>query len=335
MLVNQETDIPWADKVYAIPFQKSLLSVINIKAIFQSKALLERERYNLISTNTTLTGLIVRAAVRLMGKRRPMVCHIAHGYLFNLSDGLKKWLYLLPEIIVAPITDRLLVMNQEDWKIAEKYHLYQEKLCYTDGMGVHSEKGKLISLEEKKMLRKQAGYSDSQFLFVYLAEFSKRKNQAGLIQAFAYMGKKDACLLLGGEGQTKASCQQLARDLGVEEQIRFLGYVTDVTELYQICDCVVSSSRIEGLPFHMIEAEGCGLPVVATDIKGHRELVKEGYNGYLCKDLKELSCNMRIISELPEQKRQEMGIRSRKRFEKCTLDEVKADILKFYGFSTL
>lgn len=331
VLVNESAQIPWADQVHIIPFQKQLLSPINIKAIFQARVLLRKERFDVISTNTTLAGLIVRAAVRLMGKKRPQVCHLVHGYLFGYSDGWKKWIYLMPELIVAPITDKLLVMNHEDQEIAQKYHLYRKKLYYVHGMGVDPERGKIVDRQKKIEMRTLRGYRQDQFLFVYLAEFSKRKNQSELIQAFSLLNRENVLLLLGGEGKTKETCQQLVHKLHLEEKIHFLGYVTDVTSLYQICDCVVSSSKIEGLPFHIMEAEGCGLPIIASDIKGHRELVREGYNGYLYQDKMELTQKMEMVAGLPEQILWKMGMRSKEQVSSCTLDQVKGKILDFYA----
>ena len=60
----------------------------------------------------------------------------------------------------------------------------------------------------------------------------------------------------------------------MEDRIHFLGYVQNMEDLYPICDVAVSSSKTEGLPFNVMEAMACGLPVLISDIKGHRDLVE-------------------------------------------------------------
>lgn len=88
-------------------------------------------------------------------------------------------------------------------------------------------------------------------------------------------------LLLAGTGALEEECKELAKLLHMETQVQFLGYVDRMGELYPLCDVSATSSRIEGLPFNVMESMACGLPVVASDIKGHRELVLPGKTGFL------------------------------------------------------
>jgi glycosyltransferase EpsD len=278
--VNENVPIKFADKVFALSFYKNLLSFRNIKAIFQAKKLLDNNNYEKVITNTTLAGVIVRAAALLM-KNRPKICHIVHGYIFNADSGIKKYFYLIPEKITAKVSDVVMVMNQEDYEMAKKYKLYKDKLYYIDGMGVDPSRFKLVSPEEKIEYKKKLGFSDKDFLFVYVAEFSKRKNQKMLIKAFSKCNLENAHLLLAGDGKMLEQCKRLSKKLNQEGRIHFLGYVDDVPSLYCACDCAVSTSKAEGLPFNIIEAMGCGLPVVASDVKGHRELIENKVNGFL------------------------------------------------------
>ncbi|MCL2069146.1 MAG: glycosyltransferase, partial [Oscillospiraceae bacterium] len=75
--------------------------------------------------------------------------------------------------------------------------------------------------------------------------------------------------------------QKLADRLGVTGHVRFLGHEEDISKLYAQADVLVSSSRCEGLPFCVMEALYFGLPVIASDIKGHRDLIEHAYNGLL------------------------------------------------------
>lgn len=280
--VNENVPIKFADKVFALSFYKNLLSFRNIKAIFQAKKLLDNNNYEKVITNTTLAGVIVRAAALLM-KNRPKIYHIVHGYIFNDDSGIKKHFYLIPEKITAKVSDVVMVMNQEDYEMAKKYKLYKDKLYYIDGMGVDPSRFKLVTSEEKVAYKRKLGFSEEDFLFVYVAEFSKRKNQKMLIKAFSECNLENSHLLLAGDGKMLDYCKRLAQKLDKKGRIHFLGYVNDVTSLYCACDCAVSTSKAEGLPFNIIEALGCGLPVIASDIKGHRELVENEENGLLFK----------------------------------------------------
>lgn len=297
--VDKSEPIQYVDKVIAIPFCKKFFSFHNIKAIFEVKDLLKEEKFDFISTHTTLASAVVRAAVMQLHCDRPEVFNTVHGYLFNESDGLKKWKYLLPEKICASVTDVLMVMNHEDYDIAEKHKLYRGRLYYIDGMGIDLSKFTSVSQDERSALKKKQGFSEHDFLFVYAAEFSKRKNQSLLIRAFANICTKipNTKLLLAGDGLLLEECKTLAKELHVQNQVQFLGYVEDMRKLYAICDICVTTSCIEGLPFNVMEAMACGLPVIASDIKGHRELVEAGKTGLLFENgnQKELEEKLKLL----------------------------------------
>lgn len=269
-------DIPCADHQVEVPFHKKLFSPKNVQAIFQLRKLLMEENFTCISTHTTLASAVVRAAVLLMPKKkRPKVYCVCHGYLFGEGDGLKKWLYLLPEKICAPVTDVLMVMNREDEAIAKKHYLAGGRLAFIHGMGLDLGRFPQVTPEDREEGRRELGFGPDEFLFVYAAEFSGRKNQPLLLRAFAKAIEKNPRLrlLLAGTGATLEECRALAEELQLGEKVRFLGYVEEMARLYPLCDAAVSSSRIEGLPFNIMEAMACGLPVIASRVKGHTDLL--------------------------------------------------------------
>lgn len=279
---DKQTDVPYADRVVALPFAKNILSFKNIKAVFLARKLLKRENFELLSTHTSLASAVVRAAALLLHKRPKIVCTV-HGYLFEEDSGLKKWIYLIPEKLCARVTDLLMVMNREDYEIAVKHRLCSGRIVCIDGMGIRLERFAPAQDGEKEQIRHEYHIPETDFVFVYAAEFSKRKNQAFLIRAFAEICRKypQMRLILAGKGALQEDCRELARQLGVQDSICFPGHIADIGHLYTACDVCVSSSRIEGLPFNIMEAMACGLPVIASDIKGHRELVAEGETGWL------------------------------------------------------
>lgn len=268
------------------PFRKRFSSPRNLLAIWRVRRLLVREGFDLLSVHTTLAAAVVRAAVALLPKgRRPRVCSICHGYLFGEGDGLKKWAYLLPEKLCAPVTDLLLTMNREDEATGKRHQLAGE-IAFIDGMGLDLQRYRPLPPAERRAGRMAMGYGEEAFLFLGVGEFSKRKNQALLIRAFAKALPQlpDARLLLAGKGALLEDCRLLVRQLGLGTRVVFLGHVREMERLYPLCDALVSASRIEGLPFNLLEALSCGLPVLVSDIKGHRELVRDRENGLLCGD---------------------------------------------------
>lgn len=91
----------------------------------------------------------------------------------------------------------------------------------------------------------------------------------------------DAKLLLLGQGELMSEYQVDVKRKGMQEYVTFLGYRSDVNKICALSDVLVSASYQEGLPMNMIEAMAVGIPVVCSDIRGQRDLIKDGKNGYL------------------------------------------------------
>jgi glycosyltransferase involved in cell wall biosynthesis len=106
----------------------------------------------------------------------------------------------------------------------------------------------------------------------------KRQRQAIDVIANANF---DVDLLILGEGTLKTNLQSLATELNVADQVHITGHVPEIYPYYAVSDVFVSPSRGEGLPITLLEAMASELPVVATDIPGIREVVKDGQTGYL------------------------------------------------------
>ena len=158
-------------------------------------------------------------------------------------------------------------MNMEDYELAKKYKLYKDELHLIDGIGISDKRFYIPSTEESAKIRDSMGIEVNEIVFTYAAEFSKRKNQKLLIRAFSKCGFDNGLLLLAGDGSELDYCKNLAVKLKIENKVRFLGFVEDIPRLYSASDIIVSTSLSEGMPFNILEAMGCGLPVIASNIK--------------------------------------------------------------------
>lgn len=135
----------------------------------------------------------------------------------------------------------------------------------------------------KTNLRSKLAFCESDFIIVYIAEFIPRKNHEFLLRSIGELRKKipELKILLAGSGALLKKMKHLAVDLEIDGIVKFLGYRKDVADLCHAGDVYVSVSFQEGLPVSVIEAMSCGLPVVASDIRGHRDCVEDGENGFL------------------------------------------------------
>lgn len=292
-------EIPEAGRSIHVPFEKSLSSPKNWAAL----RLLRREigawGYEAVSCHTSLAAFFARMAV--MGlPRRPLVINTAHGYLFDDSTPAKRRLLLATaERVAAPVTDLLMTMNRWDTQYALKHRL-GKRIVEIPGMGVDF--GRLRKGDEgaRTALRQKLGFQEEDVLFIFAAEFSKRKNQETLLRALAQLPDQVG-LLLPGDGDLREDCIALAGQLGLGRRVVFPGQVADMAPWYAAADGAISSSSIEGLPFNIMEAMYFGLPIVATKAKGHTDLLRDGESGLLfpCGDSAACAAQITRLLESP------------------------------------
>jgi glycosyltransferase involved in cell wall biosynthesis len=113
-----------------------------------------------------------------------------------------------------------------------------------------------------------------------VARFIEGKDHDLLLRAFARIPKGPR-LRLVGDGPTRATVESLAHELGIQEQVDFLGNRDDVASLLATSDVFVLASRSEMLPISILEAMRAGLPVIASDVGGVGEAIAHNENGFL------------------------------------------------------
>ncbi|WP_230500655.1 glycosyltransferase family 4 protein [Sutcliffiella rhizosphaerae] len=281
-------NLPFTDVKYEIPIQRAPFNKGNVKAFQKLKAIIDNDNYSIIHCHTPLGGALTRLAAKETRKSGTKVIYTAHGFHFCKGASALSWLIYYPiEKHLAKFTDCLITINSEDYSIAMERRFQACQIDIVNGVGVNTDHFKPVTEKQRKELRLKMGLRQDEFLLFYAAEFNKNKNQKILIKALANLKDElpKARLLLAGEGSTQEGCRLLARQLGLEDRIDFLGFRKDINQILPACDLAVASSYREGLPVNIMEAMACGLPVIASDNRGHRELVFNDYNGYLIKEM--------------------------------------------------
>ncbi|MBR2465472.1 MAG: exopolysaccharide biosynthesis polyprenyl glycosylphosphotransferase [Clostridia bacterium] len=253
---------------FDVPFEKKFFSKNNTKARKMIKKIVADGAFDVILLNTTLAAFHVRWA--LPKKNRPRVVNFVHGYLFSGDVGFPKSTMLLTlERLVSNKTDEVIVMNKQDLRLAERHHL-APSVRFVRGMGV-SLREEVHTPEE---IREEIGAQDK-FLMCFVGELSGRKNQEFLIRCMPKVKEKieNAALVLVGDGDERERLESLVSQLGLSDSVIFAGRRSDALDFMRACDVYVSASKIEGLPFNIVEALGCERPVVACNVKGHSDVL--------------------------------------------------------------
>jgi len=321
-------EIPWADEVLNLPFEKRMAAPANFKATGLLRGRIKREGYDLLCTHTSLAAFFTRLA--LIGiPQRPKVVNMVHGYLFDEeTTPHKKTVLLAAERLTAPCTDLVLTMNHRDDEIARKYRLGKH-ISFVPGVGVDFSRFDGAA-EDGIRLREELGISKDAFVLLYAAEFSARKSQSTLIYSMKDLPEQ-VVLVLAGDGVLCEQCMKEARALGLERRVLFPGYIKDLSRWYAMADAVAASSRSEGLPFNIMEAMYAGLPVVASRVKGHEDLIEHGVTGLLYPYGDSDACAEQIKVLMGSAERREtLAANARKNVRQYDLEQVLPLVMEAY-----
>lgn len=323
--------LPTCTKVYDIPFDRSPFSRKNISAYKQLKRIIREEKYNIIHCNTPVGGLLTRIAARKERKKGTNVIYTAHGFHFYHGAPIKNWIIYYPiEKCLAKWTDKLVTITNEDYQLAsEKFPC---SVYHVHGVGVKTQKYDSVTIEQAHEIRRKNGW-DKSFLILCTGELNANKNQITLIKAMPDILRENpnVKLLLAGNGPYEENIKSVIRELGLEGQVKLLGYRTDLEWFVKMSDLCVSASIREGLPVNVLEAMYCGKPVVVSDNRGHRELIENGKNGYIveARDVKAFTNRVLELIRNSEE-REKFGETSKKRVQLYTDIHVKEELKLIY-----
>lgn len=272
--------IPCCDHHYVIPFERSPFKKNNLEAYRQLKALLDREHYDIIHCHTPMGSVITRLAAGSARNKGTKVLYTAHGFHFYDGAPLVNWLLYYPvERLLSRRTDLLLTMNGEDHRRAQTFRAKRTEMI--NGVGIDLSRFTEADPDQRAQIRTELGLQEGDTFAFTVGNVIPRKNQAVLIRAVKELRDPSFHLFIAGDGPLEETLRELSRELGVEKQVHLLGFRRDVYRLSSAADLFLFSSRQEGLSVSVMEAMACGLPIVASSIRGNTDLIDPGLGGFL------------------------------------------------------
>lgn len=332
--VATNTDIifHYCDKKIKLPISRMPIKLGNIKAISMLRKIINKEKYDLICTSTPMGSVVARiASIKTRKKNNTKLIYTAHGFHFFKGCSIFNWIIYYPiEKLLMHFTDMLITINKEDYNFALKHFKLDTR--YIEGIGYDNEKFKnSLNVKEKITLRKKLGITKDDYVILYVAELSKRKRQEYLVKVLSKMNLNQTKVLLVGNNILNNKIYKLIKKKKLEDIVKVLGFRNDISNLLDISDLVISVSKQEGLPLNIMEAMSKGKPIIATDCRGNRDLIKNNVNGILVpiKSEKEL---IKKINYLKENKdiANKLSKKSKTNIEKYSIDNILPKYAKIY-----
>ncbi|WP_373132262.1 glycosyltransferase [Clostridium sp. M62/1] len=256
-------------------------SMDTIHAYVQLKEILRHNSFVAIHSHTPIAAAVCRWAAKKYRRKGTNIIYTVHGFFFHRGSSKKSWIiYRSIEWFLARYTDAIITINKEDFKNAKNMHF--KKVYYIPGVGVDTEKFKKCNINRDEY-RKNIGIKKDDFLILAIGELSKRKNHKIILEAISKLSIPNIVFMICGNSMTEANTTDLLKSLAKQYNIdlRLMGLRQDIPQICKCADIGVMPSTREGLGLSGIEMLASGLPIVASNVHGILDYVKDGVNGYL------------------------------------------------------
>ena len=244
-----------------------------------------REKPDILHTHSAKAGILGRLAAGFMRRRRPKVIHTIHGLPFHpYQSRIFNFIYIAAEKLAALFTEGYISVaeNLVFKSLAAGIGKKEQYCTIYSGFAVED----FASARWRKLeSRRRYGFRDDEIIIGKVARLFPLKGHEFLLPAFAAVKKEfpRSRLFLVGDGILRPELEAMAEKLGIREAITFAGLLLprEIPEAIAAMDLLAHVSLREGLPKAVAQALAGGVPVVAFDVDGTREVVVDGVTGFL------------------------------------------------------
>lgn len=268
---------------HQVDFERSPFNKKNLQAYKQLVKIMKDENINLVHCHTPMGAVLARLAAKKCGIKD--VLYTAHGFHFFKGAPIKNWLIYYPvERFLSRYTGTQICINMEDFNNAKKFKAANVE--YIAGVGIDTKGIKEksdIEDKEKNELKKELNLKDTDRILITAGEMIERKNQKFLLEVVKKIKEKENSikLIVCGHGRLEHFLKAKAKELGIENNVIFTGYRTDIYKILGLSEIFLFSSLQEGLPVAVMEAMAIGLPVICSKVRGNTDLIDNEKGGYV------------------------------------------------------
>ena len=250
-----------------------------VQAVVQLRRAIRAARPDLIHLHGTRSALY--GGLSLLFRHCGCVVYTVHGFSFNrhpVGAWRERMLVGVERLLCRTAADRVVYLSEVEKEEGLRRGISDPWRSMVIHPGVHIHRADARSMRIREEL-----LGDGRVLVGMVGRLVAQKGVKYFVEAAAhvYAELPDARFVVVGDGEARPECEALASALGVSDVIRFTGFRTDVPAILLGLDVVAIPSIGEGLPYVVLEAMVAGKAVVASGVDGLKEVVKNGYTGYL------------------------------------------------------
>lgn len=253
-------------------YLKRGIGIDDIRCLKELYQIFRKHKFDIVHTNSTKPGVLARIASRLAGCKR--ILHTVHGIAYHDQESyIKRMIYYVLEIIALQFGTYNVTVNNFYLKYYRPF-FWKKSLRIYNGID-------FVNLNKSMNIPPKVN-TNKKVLFVGRLDY--QKNPLGAIKAFKEILKHNNNITFDivGDGELREECEKLVTELKLNEYIKFHGWVAEPEMFYRRSDVFFCPSLYEAFGFTFVEAAFYGLPIVASNVEGIPEVVKNGHMGFLC-----------------------------------------------------
>jgi glycosyltransferase involved in cell wall biosynthesis len=250
---------------------------LDLAALARARRMVRTHATEVLHTHNAVAHY--QAVLATCGLAMQRVINTRHGMGVNRRARRREWLYRR----ALARTDAVVAVCEAARSDAIKRGIVPSEKTRVVPNGIHVNAFQPASQAMHDRLAQLLDVPPNTRIVGTVGRLNWTKDQLSLLRAFRLVHERhaDTALVLIGDGELRASLQQSAMDEGVADSVHFLGDRNDVGDLLQGLDLFVLSSLSEGYSMALLEASAVALPIVATDVGGNGEIVRDDHTGYL------------------------------------------------------
>jgi glycosyltransferase involved in cell wall biosynthesis len=281
---------PGAALVHVEPLCRPIAPLNDVRAFFSVLRELRRYRPTIVHTHMAKAGLIARAAALVYNltrgrESRTLVVHTYHGHVLEgYFSPAKTAVFIALERLMARASDAIVAISPairgellDDHRIgrADQYHVVP--------LGFDLSAFAAVDDRARAAARDTLAIPPSARVITTVGRLTGIKQHGLFLDAFARVAAANpaAIALVVGDGELRGEVEAKARELGITDRVRMLGWRRDLATIYAATDVFLLTSRNEGTPVALIEAMASGVPGVSTNVGGVKDVINSAAVGRL------------------------------------------------------
>lgn len=267
-----------------LPMERKVASRVNVEAIGTLARMIREAspRIDVVHAHSAIGGAVARLAVLVAGLWgcRPAVVYTPHGFAFLDGSPARRRGFLAVERILGLTTDRVIGVSPTEAEVAWRRRVVPRERAVAIPNGI--DPATMPTSADGVRARAEEGWDTSPVVMT-VARMTPQKDPSTWLRVAARIAasRSDVRFVWVWGGETAQEVRDEAHRLGIADRVDFVGYRPDARRLVAGANVFLLTSRFEGLPYSLIEALAVGVPVVATDVTGTRDVVRHGVTGLL------------------------------------------------------